>query len=118
MNLDIDLVRTVLAGHSALYRVAESGKGNEDVYEIINDSEFRRVRRAYVEMALDPNTPPQVQERSQRWLLNEKKGRNNSAKLPGLAIGILQINQRLQEIESRKEKILNATPAPPVLENA
>lgn len=114
MGLDAALVRGVLAGASAEYRLEQAAVGNLDPYEIVTDGDFKRIRDAYKDLALnDPNTPPHVRERMLRWMLDEKKGRNRVKEIaPGININILNLNKRLQEIQAKSAKALEVLAKP------
>jgi len=117
-GFDVGLVREVLRAGSAEYRARRALEG-EDVYSVVEDAEFERVKAAYKAMLLeDENTPAAVRERGLRWLMEEKLGRNKKEKgIPGLTLNIVRVNERLESLSSRKEQLLraitvDANPAP------
>lgn len=114
LGLDEGLVRMVLAGEASSERVVRTTRGERAVAaavpEIVSDSDYARVRAAYYDLMLnDPNTPAGVKERGLRWLMDEKKGRNETKNAPpGINVNILRLNDRLVELNARREQLLKA----------
>lgn len=80
-NVDTSLVKTSLAASSHTYTEKLKAGKEED----ITDEEYKTYLTAYKELAIAGSEEyPAIKERSLRWLMEEKKGRNE-ARIKALA---------------------------------
>lgn len=111
-GLELTAVRAVLIQCSSKYRkqikkaekaatsetLAPAQNNEDQKFELVADEEFDEIRQAYKDLAFTSENDA-VREKSLRWLLNEKKGRNDMVKsikeAPQLSVN--QFNFMLKE---------------------
>jgi hypothetical protein len=127
-GLEVEVVKATLLQGSGVYRSQSRGasgsKEGEKASEeepFMTEDEFRQVKAAYKQIALDGDVDSGVRERALRNLINEHKGRNDTVNLVknGGNINILMLNESLlkarraiENARSRRDIILDVAPDP------
>ena len=89
-------VKAVLYQHSRQYRDSvDKEKSRED----ISDEEFQALLYTYKEIAMHAEDDS-VREKALRFLINEKKGRNDADKHRPITVNVAMINDRLEAARS------------------
>ncbi len=113
-----EVVEMVLAKNSADYRMACGVVGNKKPYELVDDATWNRTKKAYIKLGFAEDTPVHVREKILRFLIDEKKGRNDArAELPAVNSVLLSLGKELRRMEERKARALAAVVTGVVVED-
>jgi transposase-like protein len=103
------LVKIILAQKSKLYRVSENVNTDGSKFEIVSDAAFDEIKNAFLTMVKDENVlKPADRAKNMRWLLDEKKGRNDAIKTAPVTNNIVSLNQFIKSNREKYEKRIGA----------
>jgi hypothetical protein len=104
LGWEVEAVKAILGSQSTLYRSKiKSGEECED----ITDEEYRELLKAYKSVAIYSDVDA-VRERALRFLINERKGRNdNEGILRGGNFNITLINAHIKNAKQEMKRILD-----------
>jgi transposase-like protein len=106
---ELSLVRIILAQKSKLYRVSENVNTDGSKFEIVSDDDFDEIKNAFLTMVKNENIlKPADRAKNMRWLLDEKKGRNDAIKTAPVTNNIVSLNQFIKSNREKYEKRIGA----------
>lgn len=127
-DLEVEVVKAALLQGSTAYRRAMRGSEDSDKEEpFMTGEEFRQIKAAYKNIALNEEVDAGVRERALRNLINEHKGRNDVANLVknGGNVNLIMLNESLlkarkaiEAARARRDIIIDASPAPQLVDKA
>lgn len=101
-ELDKSLVHVVLAQKSRLYRIKENVNDDGTKFDVVSDDDFCELRDALIEMVKSPAAlKPADRAKNIRWLIDEKKGRNNLIKTMPVQNNLWQLNMFLRKNDEK-----------------
>ncbi len=106
LDLEIAIVRDVLQSGSELYKTRVEEGREEDVSKEVMKRAFKKL----VDVMDNERTSPRDAIRAAMYLIDERKGRNDSKankEMAGIHDGMLALNSKLQQM-----RLLNTTPKP------
>jgi hypothetical protein len=102
---EASLVRIILAQKSKLYRIQENVNTDGSKFELVSDEDFFEIKDAFLTMVKSENVlKPADRAKNMRWLLDEKKGRNDAIKTAPVTNNIVSLNQFIKSNREKYEK--------------
>lgn len=135
LGYDVLAVKSALASHSRIYResfkqevLLARGASSLDIQqatndsqegEIVNNEQFQQLKQAAINIALssDDNVGAATRARMIKFLLNEKKGRNDvRGQVKNIHTNVILINQGLQQAKEAIRRSLGVSKQQEVIE--